>query len=176
MLTPPYRFIIVYESSSTLSNTLALSLLDSLRGHSLGFPVVAQWKSTRLVSVRTRVQSLASVNLSEIGHIAVSYGIGNRHNLDLMLLSLWHRWAAATPFPPLAWELLLVWFIAHSKTFLNDYFFYYSWFTVFCQFSTVLQNYPVSLSHTHTHIHIYSLSHIILHYAPSQVTKYISPC
>ena len=45
---------------------------------------------------------------------------------------------------------------------LNDfYFFHYSWFTVFCQFSTVQQGDPV----THTCVH--SFSHIILHHAPS---------
>ena len=41
------------------------------------------------------------------------------------------------------------------------YFFHYSCFTVFCQFSTVQQRDPV----TYTYIH--SFSHIILHHAPS---------
>jgi len=55
--------------------------------------------------------------------------------------------------------------------FFNDlYFFHYSWFTVFCQFSTVQQSDPV----THTYIH--SFSHIILHHAPSPVTRYSSLC
>ena len=42
--------------------------------------------------------------------------------------------------------------------FNNFYFFCFSWFTVFCQFSTVQQSYPV----THTYIH--SFYHIILHH------------
>ena len=42
--------------------------------------------------------------------------------------------------------------------FKNDfYFFHCSWFTVFCQFSTVQQSDPV------THKYIHSFSHIILH-------------
>ena len=37
--------------------------------------------------------------------IAVSYGVGCRRSLDLALLRLWHRLAAAPPIQPLAWEL-----------------------------------------------------------------------
>ena len=52
--------------------------------------------------------------------------------------------------------------------FFNDfYFFHYSWVTVFCQFllySKVTQSY----------IYRYSLSHLILHHGPSQVTIYSS--
>ena len=48
------------------------------------------------------------------------------------------------------------------------YFFHYSCFTGFCQFSPVQQSDPV----THTHMH--SFSYIILHHAPSQVTRYSS--
>ena len=40
------------------------------------------------------------------------------------------------------------------------YFFRYSWFTVFCQFSTAQQVDPV----THTYIH--SFSHTILYHSP----------
>ena len=36
----------------------------------------------------------------------MSYGVGCRHGLDLALLSLWHRLAAAAPNQPLAWELI----------------------------------------------------------------------
>ena len=44
--------------------------------------------------------------------------------------------------------------------FINDfYFFHYSWFTMFCRFSTVQQGDPV----THTHVHSF-FSH---HHAPS---------
>ena len=50
------------------------------------------------------------------------------------------------------------------------YFIHYSWFTGFYQFSTVHQSDPV----THTYIH--SFSHIVLHHAPSQVTRYSSQC
>ena len=46
------------------------------------------------------------------------------------------------------------------------YFFYYSWFTVFYQFYTVQKSDPV------TRTYILSFSHITLHYAPSQVTRY----
>ena len=54
--------------------------------------------------------------------------------------------------------------------FLNVYFFHYSQFTVFCQFSTVQQSVPV----THTYTHCFS--HIILHHVPPQVTRYSSLC
>ena len=37
--------------------------------------------------------------------IAVSCGVGRRCSLDLVLLWLWHRLAAAAPIRPLAWEL-----------------------------------------------------------------------
>ena len=56
-------------------------------------------------------------------------------------------------------------FFKNFVNFNDFYFFRYSWFTVFCQFSTVQQNDPV----THTYIH--SFSHIILHHVPSQVTR-----
>ena len=49
-------------------------------------------------------------------------------------------------------------------------FFHCSCFTVFCQFSTVQQSDPV------THTYIYSFSHIFLHHAPSQLTRYSSQC
>ena len=35
----------------------------------------------------------------------VSCGIGHRHGLDLALLWLWHRLAAAIPIRPLTWKL-----------------------------------------------------------------------
>ena len=44
--------------------------------------------------------------------------------------------------------------------------------TVFSQYSMVQQSDPISLSFTHTH----SFSHIILHHAPSLVTRYGSLC
>ena len=38
--------------------------------------------------------------------MAVSCGVGCKYGLDLALLWLWHRPAAAAPVQPLAWELL----------------------------------------------------------------------
>ena len=35
----------------------------------------------------------------------MSCGVGRRHSLDLMLLWLWHRLAAAAPIQPRAWEI-----------------------------------------------------------------------
>ena len=37
--------------------------------------------------------------------LPLSCGMGGRHGLDLALLWLWHRLAAAAPIRPLAWEL-----------------------------------------------------------------------
>ena len=34
----------------------------------------------------------------------MSFGVGHRHNLDLVLLWLWHRPAATVLIRPLAWE------------------------------------------------------------------------
>ena len=51
-------------------------------------------------------------------------------------------------------------FFFQINAFLNDfYFFHYSWYTVFCQFSTAQQGDPV----TYTYIHYFF--HIILHHA-----------
>ena len=63
-------------------------------------------------------------------------------------------------------------FFGNQKSFisLKDFYFYHdNWFTVFCEFSTVRQSDPV----TQTYIHYFS--HIILHHAPLQVTRYSSP-
>ena len=38
----------------------------------------------------------------------MSCGVGHRYSLDLALLWLWCRLAAAAPIGPLAWELLYV--------------------------------------------------------------------
>ena len=54
--------------------------------------------------------------------------------------------------------------------FFNDfYFFHYSWFTVFCQFSTVQQWPSLTHTHTHTHTHLCTHTHIhsFSHYPPS---------
>ena len=58
--------------------------------------------------------------------------------------------------------------------FYDFYFFHYSWFRVFCQFSTVHQSDPVNLPlslfllHTHTYTFFF---YIILHPVLSQVVE-----
>ena len=47
--------------------------------------------------------------------------------------------------------------------------FYYSWFTTFCQFLLYSKV-------TQLHIYIHSLSHILFHHIPSQVTRHSSLC
>ena len=55
--------------------------------------------------MRMRVQSLAFlIGLKDLA-FATSCGVGRRHGLDLILLWLWHRLAAASLIRPLAWEL-----------------------------------------------------------------------
>ena len=49
------------------------------------------------------------------------------------------------------------------------FFFYYSWFTVFCQFLLYSKM-------TQLYIYIHSFSHIFLHHIPSQVIRYSSLC
>ena len=56
---------------------------------SCGILIVAQWKPTRLVSMRMQFRSLASLSGLRI-HVAVSWGVGPRHDSDLALLWLWH--------------------------------------------------------------------------------------
>ena len=51
-----------------------------------------------------QVQSLGSLSGLHIWH-CMSCGVGHRHGLDLALLGLWCRLAAAAPIQPLAWEL-----------------------------------------------------------------------
>ena len=85
-----------------------------------GFPIVAQWKRTQLASMRMWVGSLASLSGLRIQHccelwcraqtrlgssVAVHCGVGGRRGLDLLLLWLWCRPAAAALIRPLAWEL-----------------------------------------------------------------------
>ena len=68
----------------------------------LEFPLWLSRLRTQLVSMRMRVQSLASlIGLS----LAVSCGVGSRCGSDLLLLWLWHRAAAVALIQPLAWEL-----------------------------------------------------------------------
>ena len=52
------------------------------------------------------MQVLSLASLSEWGFsIAVSWGVGHRHNLDPALLWLWYRPAALAVIQPLIWEL-----------------------------------------------------------------------
>ena len=62
-----------------------------------------QQKQIRLVSMRMRVRSLASLSRSGSG-IAMSCGVGHRHVSDPTLLWLWYRLAAVALIRPLAWE------------------------------------------------------------------------
>ena len=65
-----------------------------------GVPIVAQWKQISLASMRTQVQSLAS--LSEL-RIQCCHELWC--SLDPTLLWLWCRSVATAPIRPLAWEL-----------------------------------------------------------------------
>ena len=58
---------------------------------------------TQLVSMRMRVQSLASISGLRIWHCC-SCGVGCRCSLDPVLLWLWRRPVATAPIGPLAWE------------------------------------------------------------------------
>ena len=64
----------------------------------------------------------------------------------------------------------LIFFFNYTDFFFKFvwFFFHYSWFTVLCQF---LLYSKVTQSHTY----LYSFSQIILHHAPSQVTRYSFP-
>ena len=69
-----------------------------------GVPFWLSGLRTWLVSMRMRVQSLASLRVLRIC-VAVSCGVGRRWGLGLTLLWLWCRPAAAALIWPLAWEL-----------------------------------------------------------------------
>ena len=69
-------------------------------------------------------------------------GVGSRRGSDPVLLWLWRRLEAAAPIRPLAWEPPYAMGVAQemakkTKEKKDFYFFHYSWFIVFCQFSTV---------------------------------------
>ena len=53
--------------------------------------------------MRRWVRSLASLSGLRIS-IAVSFGVGRRHDLDPTLLWLWRRPVATAPIIPLVWE------------------------------------------------------------------------
>ena len=65
---------------------------------------MAQWKRTRQVSIRMRIQALLH-SVGQGSHVAMSSGVGHRRTLDPPLLWWWCRPAAAAPIRPLAWEL-----------------------------------------------------------------------
>ena len=67
-----------------------------------GISLVAQWKQTQLVSMRTRYDPWPR-SVCQGCCIAMSRGVGHRHSSDPMLL--WHRPAAVAPSQPLAQEL-----------------------------------------------------------------------
>ena len=64
---------------------------------------MAQGKQIRLVTMRLRVQSLASLSGLRIQHCQ-SCSVGRRCSSDPMLLWLWRRLAAVALIRPLAWE------------------------------------------------------------------------
>ena len=64
---------------------------------------MAQWKRIRLVSLRMRVQSLASLSGLRIWPRAVVY-VGRRRGSDPALLWLWCRPGAVALIRPLVWE------------------------------------------------------------------------
>ena len=73
------------------------------------------------------------------------------------------------------WCWYLVIFSCFLFHFLFIKIFNYSWFTMFCQF--LLYNKGTQLYiyiDIHIYIYTHSFSHIILHYVPSQVTRYSS--
>ena len=80
---------------------------------------------TQLVSMRMQVQSLASLDRLKI-QCCLDLSIGCKHGLDLVLLWLWCRLAAATLILPLAWEFPYDAGVAlkRKKKFFNKKIFY----------------------------------------------------
>ena len=70
----------------------------------LGVPIVAEWKRIWLVSMRMRVQSLASLSGSRIQH---GHELWCRSQMWLRshIGGPWHKLTAAAPIQPLAWKL-----------------------------------------------------------------------
>ena len=92
--------------------------------------------------MRIQFQSLASLNGSRIRHCRELW-CRSQTWLDLALLLLWCRLAAAIPIQPLAWELP------------------YAMSTVIkSKKEKVLESMDLALTHTHTHTHTHFLSHI----------------
>ena len=68
-----------------------------------GLSVMAHQRHIQLGTMRLWVQLLALLSGLRIC-IAMSYGVGHRHGLDLALLWLWHRLATVALIGPIAWE------------------------------------------------------------------------
>ena len=112
----------IYLSKRLKSKVLTLACSDAMSGtqpldakciwinfynqfiFSGGVPTMAQQKRTWLVYMRTKVPFLAWLSGLRIC-IAVSCGVGCRHDSDPALLWPWRRPAATAPIQLLAWEL-----------------------------------------------------------------------
>ena len=86
-----------------------------LKNKNLEFPLWLRGLRTWLVSVRMQVQSLSLLSGLSTQHCH-SCGVGHRCILDLALLWLWHRPAAAALIHPLAWKLPYDTGVAQKKT------------------------------------------------------------
>ena len=75
-----------------------------LKNACVGVPIVPQWKQTRLISMRTRVQSMALLSGLRIQRCSELW-CGCRHSLDPSLQRPWRRLATIAPIRALAWEL-----------------------------------------------------------------------
>ena len=84
--------------------TIQKHFINPLKIHQLGVPAVVQQKQTRIISMRIRDQSLASLNGLRIQRCR-ELCCSHRRGSDPELLWLWCRLAAAAPIRPLAWEL-----------------------------------------------------------------------
>ena len=99
---------------------------------------------------------------------------GIKATFSWILVWFFTCWAIRTPLNKGFIFLIL-------KYFLDFYFFYYSWFTMFCPFllySNVIQSYIyiIFILYIYIYIYIYSSFHIILHHVPSQVTRCVFLC